>query len=123
MSRPPINKEMAASENDNAVEKQSPPFGRPDRADTNRSNISTVRTALGLKSDAPIHEDHEGLEHHELLWSQIRLALREPFAEFFGTFIMVMFGDGSVAQVLLSAGNVAAPGKAGYGPYQTISWG
>jgi len=36
---------------------------------------------------------------------------------------MVLFGDGSVAQVLLSAGQVAAPGKSGNGNYQSISWG
>ena len=36
---------------------------------------------------------------------------------------MVMFGDGSVAQVLLSAGQTTSPGKSGSGPYQSISWG
>jgi len=33
-------------------------------------------------------------------WSHIRLALRDLFANFFGTCIMVLFGDGSVAHVL-----------------------
>lgn len=36
---------------------------------------------------------------------------------------MVLFGDGSVAQVVLSTGNMAAPGGSGYGQYQSISWG
>ena len=88
--------------------------------------MSSVRSHIGLKPEAPIDEEHEELEHHGLLWSRIRLALREPFAEFFGTFIMVLFGDGSVAQVLLSAGNTTstlAPGMDGYGNYQSISWG
>ena len=88
--------------------------------------MSSVRSYVGLKPEAPIDEEHEELEHHGLLWSRIRLALREPFAEFFGTFIMVLFGDGSVAQVLLSAGNstsTIAPGMDGYGNYQSISWG
>ena len=88
--------------------------------------MSSVRSYMGLKPEAPIDEEHEELEHHELLWSRIRLALREPFAEFFGTFIMVLFGDGSVAQVLLSASNstsTIAPGMDGYGNYQSISWG
>lgn len=53
----------------------------------------------------------------------MRVIFREPFAEFFGTFIMVLFGDASVAQVLLSAGETSAPGMNGYGPYQSISWG
>ena len=90
------------------------------------NTMSSVRSYIGLKPEAPIDEEHEELEHHELLWSRIRLALREPFAEFFGTFIMVLFGDGSVAQVLLSAGNTTstiAPGMDGYGSYQSISWG
>lgn len=56
--------------------------------------MSSVRSHIGLKPEAPIDAEHEDLEHHELLWSRIRLALREPFAEFFGTFIMVLFGDG-----------------------------
>jgi len=50
------------------------------------------------------------------------LALREPFAEFLGVFVLVMFGDGSVAQVLLSTGQVTAPGGNGFGAYQSISW-
>ena len=88
--------------------------------------MSSVRSYVGLKPEAPIDEEHEHLEHHDLLWSRIRLALREPFAEFFGTFIMVLFGDGAVAQVLLSASNTTstiAPGMDGYGNYQSISWG
>ena len=56
--------------------------------------MSSVRSHLGLKPKAPIDEEHEHLKHHDLLWSRTRLALREPFAEFFGTFIMVLFGDG-----------------------------
>ena len=99
-----------------------PQEGSRRRADT----MSSVRTYMGLKPEAPIDEEHEQLEHHELVWSRIRLALREPFAEFFGTFIMVLFGDGSVAQVLLSASNTTstiAPGGNGYGSYQSISWG
>lgn len=58
-----------------------------------------------------------------VLISRIRFVLREPLAEFFGVFIMVAFGDGSVAQVLLSAGEKAAPGMNGFGAYQSISWG
>jgi aquaglyceroporin related protein len=36
---------------------------------------------------------------------------------------MVMFGDGSVAQVLLSTGQTTAPGGNGFGNYQSINWG
>ncbi|KAJ9132237.1 hypothetical protein NKR23_g11347 [Pleurostoma richardsiae] len=51
----------------------------------------------------------------DLAWSKIRHALREPFAEFFGTFMILAFGDGVVAQVLLSSGTK--------GDYQSINWG
>lgn len=50
-----------------------------------------------------------------LTWPRIRHALREPFSEFLGTFILIMFGDGVVAQVVLSNGEK--------GDYQSISWG
>ena len=82
-----------------------------------------IRRKIGLKEKPPIHDDHDEVPHNELLWSRIRITLKEPFAEFFGTFIMVFFGNGSVAQVLLSAGDKAAPGGDGYGQYQSISWG
>jgi len=88
-----------------------------------RHILSRTRTALGLHPTVPLDEAHRDLEHHKYVWSSIRAILREPFAEFFGVFIMILFGDGSVAQVLLSAGEAAAPGGNGFGAYQTISWG
>ena len=83
--------------------------------------LSSIRTKIGLDSEAPILDEHHG--HHHLTWSSVRVILREPFAEFFGVFIMILFGDGSVAQVLLSGGMKTAPGMNGFGSYQSISWG
>lgn len=51
----------------------------------------------------------------DLAWSKIRHTMREAFSEFFGTFIIIMFGDGVVAQVVLS--------KDANGSYQSITWG
>lgn len=51
----------------------------------------------------------------DLAWSRIRHYFREPLAEFFGVFILILFGDGVVAQVVLSNGT--------RGDYQSISWG
>jgi aquaglyceroporin related protein len=85
------------------------------------STLSTLRTKIGLEAEPPIVDGHD--VHNNLAWSSVRVMLREPFAEFFGTFVMVLFGDASVAQVLLSAGQTSAPGGNGFGPYQSINWG
>lgn len=77
--------------------------------------------------DLPAFAEHGALIDHkipqaeaiqqepDLLWSRIRHTLREPFSEFFGVFILILFGDGVVAQVVLSNGEK--------GDYQSISWG
>lgn len=51
----------------------------------------------------------------DLRWYEYRTYGREAFSEFFGTMILILFGDGVVAQVLLSHGQK--------GDYQSISWG
>lgn len=71
---------------------------------------------------------HDELEedyahHNNLLWSRIRHHLREPFMEFMGTFVMIVFGDGSVAQVMLSANPNLPASSQNKGDYQSISWG
>ncbi|KAK3626613.1 glycerol channel [Elasticomyces elasticus] len=87
------------------------------------SDLKQTRGMLGLHPQAPIDEEHDYAEQQEWWWARTRIALREPFAEFFGTFILVLFGDAAVAQVLLSAGQTSAPGADGYGNYQSINWG
>lgn len=91
---------------------------------TNRTSSSAQRTRsiIGLHPQAPIDEEHDQGPASELLWSRIRTVMREPFAEFWGVAIMVMFGDGAVAQVLLST-QTTAPGGNGFGQYQSINWG
>lgn len=65
--------------------------------------------------------DHHGPQENaipaspELAWSRIRKFLRDPLSEFFGVFILILFGDGVVAQVVLSADK--------NGDYQSITWG
>ena len=87
------------------------------------SNLTRSRSIIGLHPNAPIDEEHDHGPASELLWSRVRVVLREPFAEFWGVAIMVMFGNGSVAQVLLSTGQETAPGGNGFGSYQSINWG
>ncbi|EXJ90775.1 aquaglyceroporin like protein, other eukaryote [Capronia coronata CBS 617.96] len=78
-------------------------------------------------ADVPAFAEHGPLVDHkipqadavqqepDLAWSRIRHKLREPFSEFFGVFILILFGDGVVAQVVLSNDTK--------GDYQSISWG
>ena len=69
----------------------------------------------------PLHEDDDnGRRNQESLsrkprWVRFRHTFREPLAEFFGVFTLIIFGDGVVAQVVLSKGQK--------GDYQSISWG
>ena len=67
--------------------------------------------------------DNDFERHKKYLWPRIRHFMRDPFAEFMGTFTMIMFGHGSVAQVLLSANPKLPAGDQNKGQYQSISWG
>ncbi len=78
---------------------------------------------------APVHKTQMGssVTHHEavngdvmapeeqLAWPKIRTIWQDAFSEFFGTMTLILFGDGVVAQVVLSGG--------AKGQYQSISWG
>jgi aquaglyceroporin related protein, other eukaryote len=81
-----------------------------------RSTLPTVRTYVGLEPEAPILQGHD--VHHNLRWCSVRVIMREPFAEFFVVFIMILFGNDSVAQVLLSTGETTVPGGNGLGQYR-----
>lgn len=81
---------------------------------------------LTLISQPTLEEHGPGIDHHipqadvkpsnpQLAWPRLRAYLQEPFCEFWGVFIIIMFGDGVVAQVTLSNG--------AKGNYQSISWG
>jgi hypothetical protein len=116
------------------------------RSNTVNSGNSSGTTATGSQEISYAHNDHpfahaehgvlidqhspqnvaeeeEYAAHHELWWTRTRHMLKDPFAEFMGTFIMIVFGDGSVAQVLLSSNPNLPKGDQGKGDYQSISWG
>jgi aquaglyceroporin related protein, other eukaryote len=81
----------------------------------------------GESTTRRLHTEHGALIDHivpqgdvieampDLWWSRVRYRLREPLSEFFGVFILILFGDGVVAQVVLSGG--------AKGSYQSITWG
>lgn len=61
-------------------------------------------------SDLPYAEHGAAIDHNisqenviqarpDLWWSRVRHRMRDPFAEFLGVFILILFGDGVVAQV------------------------
>ncbi|KAK1242392.1 hypothetical protein MKX07_000378 [Trichoderma sp. CBMAI-0711] len=54
-------------------------------------------------------------EKRTTAWYAFRKTMREPFSEFFGVLILVLFGDGSIAQVVL--------GQGAKGDWQNINWG
>ncbi|KAM3513532.1 hypothetical protein MY11210_002819 [Beauveria gryllotalpidicola] len=62
-----------------------------------------------------IHPQLPVPEEKELAWTKIRSIWQDAFSEFLGTMILIIFGDGVVAQVVLSNGQK--------GNYQSISWG
>ncbi|RFU81924.1 aquaglyceroporin [Trichoderma arundinaceum] len=55
------------------------------------------------------------LPEEQLAWTRIRSYFQDAFSEFLGTMTLILFGDGVVAQVVLSGGTK--------GDYQSISWG
>lgn len=79
------------------------------------SNIPGFSESLKAQFTPRVVIEHEPQPVKDLLWTKIRTKFREPFAEFFGVFIMILFGDGVVAQVVLSDSKK--------GDYQSISWG
>lgn len=78
-------------------EDEQPPYLGEDHLDEDKINLSK-----------------EGLFVQESFWSKLRTKVREPFAEFLGTMILILFGNGGDAQVKLGYGE--------YGQYQSISW-
>jgi hypothetical protein len=79
-----------------------------------------LETARSITESSERDDNRDFLAHNETLsneprWVRIRKAFRKPFAEFFGVFTMIIFGDGVVAQVVLSSGQK--------GDYQSINWG
>ncbi len=75
------------------------------------SNGKPVPVHNSPMSGSVTHDDAEKQPH----WPKIRTIWQDAFSEFFGTMVLILFGDGVVAQVVLSGGTK--------GEYQSISWG
>jgi aquaglyceroporin related protein, other eukaryote len=87
----------------------------------NSSKDFTPPEPLPHAEHGPVIDAHRGPAEEavplnsNLTWPRIRHQFREYLSEFFGVFILILFGDGVVAQVVLSDGKK--------GDYQSISWG
>ena len=78
-------------------------------------DIAEIEVAQVDGTHADCSTDRTVQERPPTIWSRLRKATREPVAEFFGVFTLIVFGDGVVAQVVLSKGQK--------GDYQSINWG
>jgi aquaglyceroporin related protein, other eukaryote len=92
-------------------------------------SVSKTDTALSILEVSPSHATDasqqvadNGMTHRDRqeqlrrpAWVRFRSYMRDPFAEFMGVFTLIVFGDGVVAQVVLSKGT--------RGDYQSINWG
>jgi len=92
------------------------PFRRHRRNASSNNTTSTIPYAEhGALIDRSKTAEDKRPANAALTWPRFRRFMREPLSEFMGTFILLMFGDGSVAQVLLS--------KEQKGNYESIAWG
>ncbi|SMQ50022.1 unnamed protein product [Zymoseptoria tritici ST99CH_3D7] len=81
------------------------------------------RKWMGLQPVAPLQSHEKHAHHNHLAWSKVKITFKEPMAEFWGTFILVLFGDAGLAQVTLGSKNPgSAPGGMGFGDWQSVSW-
>ena len=94
-----------------------------DTPDTGSRGSSSGKDATHTHAEHGALIDHDMHPQAEILsargdnlaWSRFRHKYRDYLSEFFGTFTLLLFGDGVVAQVVLSGGK--------NGDYQSISWG
>ena len=77
----------------------------PSNATDTSQNVADIGNIQGVRQQ----------RHRQPAWVRFRAYMREPFAEFMGVFTLIIFGDGVVAQVVLSKGT--------RGDYQSINWG
>jgi hypothetical protein len=101
------------------MEKDSSINGSASKVDPTVSILEAVPTKT---SDASHQIADDGFGHGNgqerrgiPAWVRFRKYMRDPFAEFMGVFTLIIFGDGVVAQVVLSKGT--------RGDYQSINWG
>ncbi|ERT00919.1 uncharacterized protein SPSK_07723 [Sporothrix schenckii 1099-18] len=90
-----------------------------DTIEIRQKNTSVDHDRKDMNNSEAVNAEYAGDDASEdeqpLLWSRIRNYSQDFFSEFLGTMILILFGDGVVAQVVLSDDKK--------GDYQSISWG
>lgn len=116
-----INQNGAYGGSDQEVHQNSSPeslyFDNPKLKglSTNDPTVAATLKEHGPMIDNELRHSDAPPAHPELWWSRVRSQWQEAFSEFFGVFVLILFGDGVVAQVVLSDGEK--------GNYQSINWG
>ncbi|CAK7272665.1 glycerol channel [Sporothrix epigloea] len=90
-----------------------------DTIEVRQKNASLDRERKdGMNDSETVNAEFAGYaseDEQPLVWSRCRTHAQDFFSEFLGTMTLLLFGDGVVAQVVLSGGKK--------GDYQSISWG
>ncbi len=87
---------------------------RTDEKDLEIQNNDDIGFGTSEGSVRGYQEHGAGIDHHipqdelvqskpNLWWSRVRHTMREPFSEFFGVFVLILFGDGYVFKPLHSS--------------------
>lgn len=82
--------EMKAGSSQSEIHKYS-----LEKAPMSDSSYSNIPAPTHIENVAPTESLESENQIDSLLWSRIRREFRDPFAEFFGVFIMILFGDGT----------------------------
>jgi len=82
----------------------------------NSNNHDSTSLSTAAEDDEPMH-----YTAYPNRWSKIREILREPAAEFFGTMVMILFGNGVDCQVVLSSSTKVSASP--QGDYLALNFG
>jgi hypothetical protein len=63
-----------------------------------QAHVPNVQAEHGPLVDSSRHPIDEVAARPDLWWARTRAMMIEPFSEFFGVFIMILFGDGVVGK-------------------------
>jgi hypothetical protein len=98
--------------------------GKTDQEDETSKSISAFAarrdTTSSVSSTSTSSSSEDTATEFPNPWCKIRHVLREPFAEFVGTCLLIVFGDGVSSQVTLSSSTSVSPTGA-KGEYLSIS--